>query len=188
MKVQYYTATSLDGFIADSEHSLDWLFQFDSVEESSYPAFFAEVGAVVMGSSTYEWLLKNHVYADESAPKPWPYEIPCWVFTSRSLKQIPGANIHFVKGSAALVFPVIKEAAGEKNVWVAGGGDLAGQFVDAGLLDEVIVQIAPVTLGKGAPVLPRRIDRPPLQVTAVTPFKGGLIEVRYAVPRAQNPA
>jgi dihydrofolate reductase len=50
------------------------------------------------------------------------------------------------------------EAAGRRNVWIVGGGDLAGQFGDAGLLDEVIVSIAPVTLGAGAPLLPRRIE------------------------------
>ena len=49
-------------------------------------------------------------------------------------------------------------AAGDRNVWIVGGGDLAGQFADAGLLDEVIVSIAPVTLGGGAPLLPRRIE------------------------------
>ncbi|HEV2711854.1 MAG TPA: dihydrofolate reductase family protein [Gaiellaceae bacterium] len=49
-------------------------------------------------------------------------------------------------------------AAGGKNLWIVGGGDLAGQFADAGLLDEVIVYIAPVTLGSGAPLLPRRVE------------------------------
>ena len=49
-------------------------------------------------------------------------------------------------------------AAGERNRWVVGGGDLAGQFADAGLLDEVLVSIAPVTLGAGAPLLPRRLE------------------------------
>ena len=49
-------------------------------------------------------------------------------------------------------------AAGGRNVWIVGGGDLAGQFADVGLLDEVIVYIAPVTLGAGAPLLPRRLE------------------------------
>jgi dihydrofolate reductase len=49
-------------------------------------------------------------------------------------------------------------AAGGRNRWIVGGGDLAGQFADAGLLDEVIVYVAPVTLGAGAPLLPRRIE------------------------------
>lgn len=183
MKVQYYTATTLDGYIADSEHSLDWLFQFESLEDTSYPAFIADVGAVVMGSSTYKWLLKHHVYADPEKPKPWPYELPAWIFSSRPQEQLPGANTKFVQGDVMRSFPAIQESAGKKNIWVAGGGDLVGQFYDCGLLDEIIVQIAPVTLGKGAPVLPRRIDKPPLEVLSVTPYKSGLVEVHYRVSK-----
>ena len=77
MKVQYYTATSLDGFIADRDHSLEWLFQFDA---TSYPAFIREIGALVMGSSTYEWVLRHHVYADPTQEKSWPYpSLPTYV-------------------------------------------------------------------------------------------------------------
>jgi dihydrofolate reductase len=60
MKTQYYTASSLDGFIADSNNALNWLFQFGDVTETSYPQFFREVGAIVMGSATYEWILNHH--------------------------------------------------------------------------------------------------------------------------------
>ncbi|WP_324192027.1 dihydrofolate reductase family protein [Nocardia puris] len=51
----------------------------------------------------------------------------------------------------------MRAAAGGRTVWIGGGGDLAGQFADAGSLDEVIVGVAPVTLGAGAPLLPRRL-------------------------------
>ena len=70
--------------------------------------------------------------------------------------RVPGADLRLVRGDVAPVHADMAEAAGERNVWVVGGGDLAGQFADAGLLDEVIVYIAPVTLGGGAPLLPRR--------------------------------
>jgi dihydrofolate reductase len=49
------------------------------------------------------------------------------------------------------------DVAGGKNVWIVGGGDLAGQLADRGLLDEIQLSIAPVTLGAGAPLLPRRL-------------------------------
>lgn len=181
MKIQYYTAATLDGFIADPEHSLDWLFQFE-VEESSYPAFIRDVTVVAMGSSTYRWLLAHHVYEDPERPRPWPYEQPTWVFTSQSQRTVEGADVRFVQGDVAAHVPAMREAAGEGNLWVAGGGDLAGQFHDAGLLDEIIVQIAPVTLGAGMPVFPRRVDRPPLVVTAVEPYANGMVEIRYRVP------
>lgn len=70
----------------------------------------------------------------------------------------PGADIRFVRGDVAPVHRRMLEAAGDRDVWIVGGGDLAGQFADAGLLDEVLVFIAPVTLGAGAPVLPRHVE------------------------------
>ena len=178
MSTQYYAAASLDGFIADAEHSLDWLFQFGSIEETSFPAFFREVGAIVMGSKTYEWILGH---PEKSGAQPWPYEQPAWVFTSRPLEAVPGADIRFVSGDVQPVHRDMIAAAGSRNVWVVGGGDLAGQFYDAGLLDEVIVQIVPVTLGSGAPLLPRRITTPPLRLVSATTYADAFAEIRYEV-------
>ena len=148
----YYTATSLDGFIADENHSLDWLFPQEQDESGplNYDDFFARIGAVVMGSSTYEWVL-NH----ESGV--WPYTLPSWVMTTRDLPKA-GENVRFASGDVRAVHDAMTAAAGGKDLWVVGGGDLAGQFAEAGLLDEIVVYIAPVTLGGGAPLLPRKLD------------------------------
>jgi dihydrofolate reductase len=157
---QYYTATSLDGFIADPDNSLEWLFGRDQDADGplSYGAFIAGVGALAMGSTTYEWILE-HEFADKDlAEWTWPYEIPCWVFTHRQLTVVPDSGIEFTSGDVAAAHGAMVAAAGGRNVWVVGGGDLAGQFADAGLLDEVLVSIAPVTLGAGAPLLPRRLE------------------------------
>ena len=183
MKTQYYTATSLDGFIADADNALDWLLQFGDPEQGSYPAFIAEVGGLAMGSTTYEWVLEHHVFADAEAPKPWPYEQPSWVFSSRALERVDGADIRFVRGDVRPVHRDMAEAAGGRNIWIVGGGELAGQFLDHGLLDELIVQVAPVTLGGGAPLLPRRIAEPPLRLISANPFGDGFVELRYAVVR-----
>ena len=158
MKTQYYTATTIDGFIADEHNSLDWLFEVDEGGENPFAEFFAGVGAFAMGSTTYEWVVAHEKALDD--PQKWlaPYgDTPAWIFSSRDLPAIPGANLHFVRGDVAPVHAEMAEAAQGKNIWLVGGGDLAGQFADAGLLDEVILGVAPVTLGGGAPVLPRRI-------------------------------
>ena len=73
MKTQYYTATSLDGFIATEDDSLDWLFALGDVNDTSYPAFIAEVGALAMGSTTYEWILRNADKVAAEMGSPWPY-------------------------------------------------------------------------------------------------------------------
>ncbi|MGL5058791.1 MAG: dihydrofolate reductase family protein, partial [Microcoleus sp.] len=161
MKTQYYTASSLDGFIADSNNSLDWLFQFGEEAGESYAQFISDVGAIAMGSTTYEWLLKNQIDEGTEPVKSWPYKQPTWVFSSRVLPKIEGANITFVKGDVLPVHQAMTPAAGNKNIWIVGGGDLAGQFYDRGLLDEIIVSIASVTLGSGARLLPRAIVTPP---------------------------
>ncbi len=157
---QYYTAATLDGFIADPDNSLDWLFTRKQENDGvlNYGEFIAGVGAMAMGATTYEWILGHEFAGKDPAEWTWPYDIPGWVFTHRQLLVVPGAEIAFTSGDVAGVHEEMVRAAGDRNVWVVGGGDLAGQFADAGLLDEVIVYIAPVTLGGGAPLLPRRIE------------------------------
>ena len=172
MKTQYYTASSLDGFIADSNNSLDWLLQLGDVSETSYPLFFSEVGAIAMGSTTYEWIVNHHT---------WTYEQPTWVFSSRTLPKTEGANVQFVKGGVQPAHTAMAKVAGDKNIWVVGGGDLAGQFFDAGLLDEIIVQFASVTLGSGAPLLPRSITMPPLKLLSAVTYGTAFAELRYEV-------
>lgn len=188
MKTQYYTAASVDGFIAAPGDSLDWLFPLGDINDTSYPEFIAEVGALAMGSATYEWMLRHLVTPESGPAEPWPYTQPTWVFTSRALPLVPGADIRFVRGDVRPVHAAMAQAAKGRNVWLVGGGDLVGQFHDAGLLDEIIVQIGSVTLGAGKPLLPRAIWSPPLTLTSVRMIGPGFAELRYDVPRAITPA
>ncbi len=182
-KTQYYTAASLDGFIADANNSLDWLFQFGNPDDSDYPEFIRSVGAVAMGSTTYEWVVTNHIRPGTPEQQPWPYTQPAWVFSSRDLPGIAGADIRFVRGDVRPVHrQMLQEAAG-MNIWLVGGGELAGQFYDHGLLDELIVTVASVTLGSGAPLLPRAITNPPLRLLSATPWGGTFVSLRYQVQR-----
>jgi uncharacterized protein YecE (DUF72 family)/dihydrofolate reductase len=159
-KTQYFTATSIDGYIADPDNSLDWLFQAhqDDHDDGRWDAFIGGVGAMAMGATTYEWILGHEFAGKDPSEWTWPYEQPGWVFTHRELAIVPDAPIEFASGDVAVVHERLVEAAAGKDVWIVGGGDLAGQFADQGLLDEVVVTIAPVTLGAGAPLLPRRLE------------------------------
>jgi dihydrofolate reductase len=182
VKTQYYTASSLDGFIADPNDSLDWLFPLGDVEETSYSTFIREIGALAMGSHTYEWMLRHAVGPDADRPQPWPYEQPTWVFTSRTLPPVPGADVRFVRGDVRPVHEAMVAAAGGKNVWIVGGGELAGQFYDQGLLNEIFVQFGSVTLGAGKPLLPRTITMPPLRLVSAKAVGTGFAELHYEVP------
>jgi len=152
----YYVASTLDGFIADDRHSLAWLLEQDIDENGpmNYHDFNSEVGAVVMGAATYEWIVEHQAGAGQG----WLYDQPSWVFTHRDLTGVAGADIRFTSAPVAVVHAEAVKIANGRNVSVVGGGDLAGQFADAGLLDELVVSYAPVTLGAGAPLLPRRLD------------------------------
>ncbi len=175
MTTHYYTAASLDGFIATTDHSLDWLLKqdFDAQGPMAYPRFIEKVGALAMGASTYEWVLEH----DEG----WSYRQPTWVFTHRDLPVTDGADVRFVRDDVRAAHEAMTEAAGELDLWVVGGGDLAGQFADAGLLDEVWVQFAPVTLGGGAPLLPRVLDLELLDVARNRAFLCGRYRVLSAL-------
>ena len=169
----YYTATSLDGFIATADHSLDWLLSRDNDPAGplGYDGFIAGVGAVAMGATTYRWVREND--------PGWVPERPTWVFTHRELDLVPGADLRATAEDVAVVHAAMVAAAGDRDVYVVGGGDLAGQFADRGLLDEVVVSIAPVTLGAGAPLLPRRVELAVQEVGR----NGEFVAVRYAVVR-----
>jgi len=183
MSTQYYTATSIDGYIADDQNSLDWLFQFGEVEgmEEDYPRFIADVGAIAMGSTTYTWIAEHTGFLDD--PDRWEYTQPTWVFSSRSLPAPDGPDIRFVSGDVRPVHAAMVEAAAGRNVWLVGGGDLVGQFHDQGLLDEVVLGVASVVLGSGAPLLPRRIVNPPLQLVEARAHGQAFVTLRYRVPR-----
>ena len=182
MKTQYYTAMSLDGFIATEDDSLDWLFPLGDPAETSYPSFIAEIGALAMGATTYEWMLRHADKVAETVGSAWPYTQPAWVFSHRSLPIIEGADIRLARGDVRPVHAAMRQAAGAKNIWIVGGGDLAGQFHDAGLLNEVIVQIGSVTLGRGKPLFPRRVIDPPLRLLSARQVSAGFAELTYAVP------
>ena len=151
----YFTASTLDGFLADENDSLAWLFEQKTDEggPAGYAEFIAGVGTMVMGATTYTWL-GEHM---RSTGEEWAYDIPCWVFTHREHEPL-GEDIRFIAGEVREHHPAIAESAAGRDIWVVGGGDLAGQFADLGLLDQMVVAIAPVTLGAGRPLLPRRHD------------------------------
>ena len=182
MKTQFYTATSLDGFIATEDDSLEWLFPLGDINDTSYPDFIKGVGALAMGSSTYEWMLRHARKVADETGSAWPYEMPTWVFSSRELPAVPGADLRFARGDVRPVHAAMRAAAGGKNLWIVGGGDLAGQFHDAGLLDELIVQVGSVTLGQGKPLFPRRLTQPALELQSVREVGTGFAELRYRLP------
>lgn len=175
---QYYVASTIDGFIADENDGLDWLMQFGfEAFQENFDAFMENVGAIVMGSSTYEYILRE-------GPDAWSYgTTPTWVMTTRDLPLLGGADIRFARGDIVPVhlaaIAAAAESASRPNVWLIGGGDLAAQLAAAGLLDELHVTFMPVVLGSGKRLMPVSSPTTPLELLRTTLFDNGAVEHVY---------
>jgi dihydrofolate reductase len=184
-KTQYYCAASLDGFIAESDDTLDWLMKYEGSFEGdaepikgAYDRYYEGVGALVMGSVTYEFVLE--------LGRGWPYEgKPTWVLTTRDLPKPDGegVDVRFANAKVRDLHDELIAAAGERDLWVVGGGNVASQFADEGLLDELLVTVVPVVLGEGKPLFDRRLPGGPMQLTGTTRFDSGMVELRYEIKR-----
>jgi dihydrofolate reductase len=186
-KPQYYCAASLDGYIAEADDTLDWLlgykgsFSGANVEPiaGSYERFYEGIGALIMGSVTYEFIL--------ALGRGWMYEgKPTWVLSSRELPtpEGEGVDVRIANTRVPELYDELIGAAGERNLWVVGGGNVASQFADEGLLDEVLVTVVPVVLGDGKPLFDRPVPGGPMQLTGTRCFDSGMVELRYEITRA----
>ena len=189
----YYCASSLDGYIAGVDDSLDWLLSYRGTyrdeaaqpdpmsEGGAYERFYEGVGALVAGSATYEWILDHLEVAGGGE---WPYRgKPCWVLSSRELRlpEGEGVDVRIVDGSVGELYGEMAAAAGDSVLWVVGGGNVASQFADEGLLDEAHVTVVPVALGAGKPLFQRPLPSGPMQLTGTRAFKSGMVELRYEI-------
>jgi len=190
---QYYCAVTLDGYIAEADDTLGWLLGYDGSFEAegvepgpmsdggAYERFYDGVGALVSGSTTYEFVL-DHIDDDSE----WPYKgKPYRVLSSRDLRvpETEGADVRIVDAGVEAVHAELAEVAGGRNVWVVGGGNVASQFAGAGLLDELVMTVVPVVIGSGKPLFDDRLPGGPLQLLGTTTFANGMVELRYALRR-----
>jgi dihydrofolate reductase len=193
-KAQYYCAASLDGYIAEADDSLAWLLDYEGSfegdgaesgprgEAGAYERFYQDVGALISGATTYEFVL-DHLAEDSE----WPYRgKPYWVLSSRELPLPKGddVEVRIVNAEVVDLYDEMIAAAGERNLWIVGGGNVASQFADAGLLDEVLVTVVPVVLGAGKPLFDHRLPGGAMQLMGTRAFDTGMVELRYEITRS----
>ncbi len=188
--VQYYCAATLDGYIAEADDSLGWLFAYDGSfdgedaepgpmsDGGSYERFYDGVGALVSGSTTYEFVL------DHLPEGGWPYSgKPYWVLSSRDLPAPDGEDVRVANAQVTDLHEEMTGAAGGKNLWVVGGGNVASQFAAAGLLDEVLLTVVPVVIGTGKPLFDERLPGGAMKLLGTRTFANGMVELRYGLER-----
>jgi dihydrofolate reductase len=169
-KVTFGCACSLDNFIARRDHKVDWLLWGDEVA-SFVKDFWKTIDTVVMGRKTYEIAVKSGT--------PHYPGVKNYVF-SRTLRQGPDATVEIIADDAAAFVRRLKDGKG-KGICVMGGGELAQSLFEAGVIDEVGMNIHPVLLGSGIPLflpLERQVD---LELLECKVFKNGCVLVTYRV-------
>jgi dihydrofolate reductase len=185
----YYCAASLDGYIAESDDSIDWLTGYEGTYDGdnlqagplspggSYERFYDNVEVLVSGSATYEFIL-GHVGSGGS----WPYGTkPYWVLSSRDLPLPPGdTDVRIVDAQVPELIDDMRAAAGDRDIWIVGGGPVASQFADAGLLDLVDLTVVPVVLGDGKPLFERRLEKP-MRLLGTSVYGNGMVGMSYAI-------
>lgn len=174
-RVRLFIASSLDGYIAGPKGGIDWLFHD---QDYGYTEFAASVDTVLMGRRSYDASL---------AFEPWPYPgMAAWVFT-RHPEAFPRASddarVTFTARPPAEVVERIRKRKG-KDLWLLGGGELVRAFLDAGLVDEIVLAIHPVVLGRGIPLFPEGTRRTSLRLAGSRAYDSGLVMLTYEVKKA----
>jgi len=142
-KLVLLIATSLDGYIATKDDSLDWLFKVEGEGDNGISEFYETVDAILMGRKTYDWII-THMTEE------FPYKNKeCYVFSRQENEDTE--DVKFIKEDIIDFANKLKNEEG-KNIWIVGGGDLLHSFIKEKLVDEFIITIAPTIIGEGVPL------------------------------------
>lgn len=173
-EVIYMFAMSLDGFIARQDGSFDWLDDYPADADFDFDSFLASVSGIVMGRGTYDVIRRDGR---------WDYaKWPCVVATSRPVQDLPD-NAEVLAGTSAELVARLRERGADGRIWILGGGELARQFLDAGLLDTIETGIIPIVLGAGIPAFGGAQPDRWLDLDFAKPLANGAIHARWRVRR-----
>lgn len=171
MKLTYYVAASLDGFIADEDGGVAWLDELNvDYEKTGYDEFYEKIDGLMMGRSTYDFLIN---YGS------WPYnDQPCWIFSSSEVEVLDGCNrMEAIDLQQAYSDA---QAAGVQNLWVIGGGKLAGSMLNLGLLTHIHITVMPIVLGEGIRLVDS-LSTPVKLAQEWSKAEAGFCEIEYRV-------
>ena len=173
MKRVYYVAASLDGFIADVDHQVEWLDQLNIDHQSTgYEEFFEKVDGLLMGRRTYDFV---YDYGQ------WHYEDrPTWVCSHRPIPKMDGCNLQSERMPDAAVRQA--EQRGIETLWVVGGGQLVSTLIEQQLLTHISVSVMPVLLGAGIPLVHSLSETLHLRQEA-SASRSGFTQIEYRIDR-----
>jgi len=175
MKITYYVASSLDGYITKEDGDVSWLEELNiSMEDAGYDEFYSTVDALVMGRKTYEMIVSFGQ---------WPYDDkPVWVCSSKSITPIEGCNLQV--GSTP---EDARHSATEMNIkhlWLVGGGSLASSFLQKNLLTNLSLSLMPIILGSGIKLFGNLPFPILIKKEKLEPHSSGLSQLEYTINNA----
>lgn len=145
MSVYFYGCMTMDGYLADKNHNLDWLYQTGTAEETDYESFYQDMDITIMGKRTFREMEKS-----EGAEAVYP-TTENYVFTHSGTLPLKGFTP--VNGDVA---EFVKQLGQEKNIWIIGGNTILSPLLERDMVDCMIIQVAPVLLGEGVPLFPQK--------------------------------
>jgi len=170
-KLVLYIASSLDGYIATEEHNLDWLLSTEGEGDNGYKKFYDTVDTILMGRITYEWIMEHE-------KSNFPYKgKECYVFSKT--KRGKNKDVTFLCDDVVEFTSKIKNKPGQ-NIWLVGGGSLLNSFIKEKLVDEIIINITPVLLGKGIPLFKSSYFQTQLCLKGISRYNQ-FVELHYEV-------
>ncbi len=178
-KIIYHVAITLDGFLARQDGSFDFFPTAGDHIADYVTTLTTAYGAVVMGRHTYEVGLRVGV------TDPYPH-LATYVVSS-TMTASPDARVTLVRDDVEGAMRRLREQPG-KDIYLAGGGQLASRLLAAGLVDEVWLKVNPVLLGAGIPLAPGLGSPLPLRLLSTRVYDSGVVLTRYAVGAEAPPS
>ncbi len=172
-KVVLYIATSLDGYIARTDGSLDWLYAIPNPEQidHGYNDFFSKIGTTIMGGNTYREIIGFGV--------DWPYtEIDSYVVSNNRNTLIKSPKTHLISENLKAFVNKMRETE-IQDIWLIGGGKLITHFLNNDLIDKMILTIVPTIIGNGIRLFPDNPKESTWNLTDVVKFSTGVINLTY---------
>ena len=171
-KLKLYTAMSLDGKIARSNGSIDWLNELPNPDSNDYgyANFYASVGVTLQGNTTYQQVL--------SFPGPFPYPDTTNYIFSRQADRQDTEHVQFVSGNIASFVEQLKEEDGP-DIWLIGGGQINTVLLNAGLIDQMHLFVMPLVLGTGLPLFASTPTETQFTLSETIHYQSGAAQLLY---------
>lgn len=168
MSIYFYGCISLDGFLADKNHQLQWLYDSGTSEETNYNDFYNQMDITIMGKKTFD-AIKDLPDIEAIYPTTKNY-----VFTH---SEIPNMNgFYFINQNIVDFVGQINRAL---NIWIVGGNTLLKPLLEVNLVDKLIIQIAPVLLGEGIPLFTHKESEKRFYLDSVNQYNQ-IVELTYS--------